>query len=142
MHNRRCIIFRIFPDQRIFYDRFSQISVFISLSDTLIDRIVEIHTFNVQILADIQKYNSHPRILTDRDLFFFGNFHIFIELAEDLLSQRSLFCLFCTFQPALHVFRQGQVGFNTHVPDTTDNLICMDRSHISSKKLFSSTLYL
>ena len=60
MNDCRCIIFRIFPVNRIFYHRFSQISIYISLSDTFIDGIFHISSYHMHITETGSSRSVNP----------------------------------------------------------------------------------
>jgi len=87
MKNCRCVVFCVFTDQRIFYNRFSQIAVHITTADTFVDSFLKITAHKMYVLPYFHKNNGHSGILTNRDHLFICNFQIFLKLIQDFFSK-------------------------------------------------------
>ena len=129
MDDRRGIVLCIFTFKRIFHNRFAQITVYITLSDSFIDRSFQTTAFKMHILSDLHKDHCHSRILTDGDHILPCDLQIVLKLRKHLLSDRGFFFLTRLLHGSFHILCQKMVGFYTHFPDIFRNIFNLYRFH-------------
>ena len=80
VNDSRCIVFCILTDQRIFHNRFPQVSFYITLTHAFMDCLFQRATLKVYILSNLHKYYCHSRILAYWYHIFSGYFKIILKL--------------------------------------------------------------
>ena len=117
MDDGRSVVLRVDAVERIIDHRFAQIGLGVSLTDTLVDRILKQLSDDVDVLTDLGKDNDHAGVLTDRDVGVLGELVVFNDAVDGALAVRRNLVVIRGIQRQLDVRRQKLVCTQTKVFD-------------------------
>ena len=105
--NCRSIVLGIYTiENRFFNNRLAEVTVNITLGYAGIDSIFKGATFDMNILSDFGKNDSHTGILADRTILITSNLCILNNLVKDITADGRLLCFPALLQSLVNILRE------------------------------------
>jgi hypothetical protein len=113
-------------EQRVADDRTAEVPVAVALPNALVDRVVQVGSGDMHVLAEVEEDHGVPRVLAVRVLTFRGELLIADQQVEHLSSERRLLELAGSLDQPHHLFGDLVVDLDAQIPDDASDLRRID----------------